>query len=76
MKKHRNHSQLKEKEKSPKGEMNEIDPCSPIDTTFKNEIVKVLKELRAKMKELGADMNSNAEYFRKERENIRRSQKI
>ena len=33
----------------------------------KRRLAKILKELRA-------DMNSNADYFRKERENIRRSQ--
>ena len=45
--------------------MNRI--CSLIDTRFIKETVKILKELRA-------DMNSNADYFRKELENIRRSQ--
>ena len=41
---------------------------------FKKEIMKILKELRVNMKELRADMNSNADYFRKELENIRRNQ--
>ena len=36
--------------------------------------MKILKELRANIKELRADMNSNADYFRKKLENIRRSQ--
>ena len=45
-----------------------------MDTELKNEIVKILKELRANMKEFRADMNSNADYFRKELENIGRSQ--
>ena len=36
--------------------------------------MKILKELRLNMKELKADMNSNADYFRKELENIRRNQ--
>ena len=52
---------------SPEGANNETDLCSLTDTKFKKEIVKILNELRA-------DMNSNAEYFRKELENIRRSQ--
>ena len=46
---------------------NETDLCSLTDTKFKKEIVKILKELRA-------DMNTNADCFRKELENIRRSQ--
>ena len=45
-----------------------------MDTELKNEIVKILKELRANMKEFRVDMNSNADYFRKELENIGRSQ--
>ena len=36
--------------------------------------MKILKELRVNMKELRAGINSNAEYFRRELENIRRSQ--
>ena len=36
------------------------------------EIVKILKELRLNIKELRADINSNADYCRKEIENIRR----
>ena len=35
-------------------------------TEFKRDIVKILKELRVNMKELRADINSNADYFRKE----------
>ena len=46
------------------------------DTKFKKEIVKILKVLRVPMKELRANMNSNADYFRKELEYIRRSQEI
>ena len=38
------------------------------DTEFKKEIVKILKELLV-------DMNSNADYFRKELETIKRSQR-
>ena len=37
-------------------------------------MVKILKELIANTKELRLDMNSKADYFRKELENIRRSQ--
>ena len=67
MKKLRNHSQLKEQENSPEAANNETDLCSLTDIEFKREIVKILKELRE-------DMNSNADSFRKELENIRRSQ--
>ena len=48
--------------------------CLLRDTKFKKEIVKILKELRVNMKELRVDMNGNADYFRKEIENIGRSQ--
>ena len=74
MKKLRNHSQLKEQEYSPEAANNDTDLCSLTDTEFKKEIMKILKELRVHMKELGADVNSNADYFRQELENIRRSQ--
>ena len=67
MKKLGNHSQLKEQENSPEGANNETDLCSLKDIEFKKEIVEILKELRV-------DMNSNADYFRKKLENIRRSQ--
>ena len=73
MKKLRNHSQSKEQENSLEGENNERNLCSLTDTEFKKEIVKILKELRVNMKKLRVDMNSNADYFRKELENIRRS---
>ena len=66
MKKLRNHSQLKE-QNSHEAANNEIDLCSLTDFEFKREIVKILKELRE-------DINSNADSFRKELENIRRSQ--
>ena len=36
--------------------------------------MKRLKELRPNIKELRADINSNADHFRKELENIRRDQ--
>ena len=68
MKKLRNHSQLKEQENSPKAVHNETDLCSLTDTKFKKEALKLLKELRE-------DINSNADSFRKELENMRRRQK-
>ena len=67
MKTLRNHSQLKEQENSPEAANNETDLRSIIDTEFKKEMVKILKELREYI-------NSYADYFRKELENIRRSQ--
>ena len=74
MKKLRNHFQLKEQENSPEAENNGTYLCSLVDTKFKRTIVKILKELRVNMKELKADINSNADYIRKELENIRRNQ--
>ena len=74
MRKLRNHSHLLEQDISPEGENNETDLCSLTDTEFKKEIVKILKELRVNMKKLRADMNSNADFFRKQLENIQRSQ--
>ena len=38
--------------------------------------MKILKDLRVNMKELREDMNSNADYFRKEIGNIRNQQKL
>ena len=73
MNKLRNHSQLKE-QNFLKGKNNETDLYSLTDSKFQNQIVKILKELRANMKELRANMNSNTNYFRKETETIRRSQ--
>ena len=67
MKKHRNNSQLKKQENLPKADNNETDLCSLTYIEFKRETVKILKESRE-------DMNSNADSFRKELENIRRSQ--
>ena len=58
MKKLRNHSQLNQQENSPKAVNNETDLCSLTDLEFKREIVKILKEL-------GKDMNSNADALRK-----------
>ena len=74
MKKLRYDSQLKEQENSPEAANNETDLCSLIDIEFKREIAKILKEIRVNMKELRADINSNAHYFRKELENIKRNQ--
>ena len=72
----RNHFQLKEQENSPGAANNEIDFCSLTDAEFKREIVKILKELRLNTKKLRMDINSNAEDFRKELKNIKRSQEI
>ena len=66
MKKLRNHPQSNQQENSPKTVNNETDLCSLTDLEFKREIVKILKELRE-------DMNSNADSFRKELENIGRN---
>ena len=74
MKKHRNHSQVKEQENSLKGVNNKTDFGSLIDIEFKREIVKIEKEMRLNIKELRVDMNSNADSFRKELENIKRNQ--
>ena len=56
MRKLRNHSQLKQQENSPKAVNNETDLCSLTNFDFKMETVKILKEL-------GEDMNSNADSF-------------
>ena len=69
MKKNRNDSQLKEQENPPKAVNNKTDLCSLTNIEFKREIVKIFKELRE-------DKNSNANSFRKELENIKRSQEI
>ena len=45
MKKQRNHSQLKDQENFPEGTNNETDLFSLIDTEFKKEVMKILKEL-------------------------------
>ena len=65
MKKLTNHSQLKA-QNSPEAADNETDLCSLIDTEVKKDRVKILKELRVNMKELRADMNNNADDFRKD----------
>ena len=66
MKQRKKHCQLKEQDNSSEGANNETGLCSLTDSEFKKEIVKILKELRV-------DMNSNADYFGKEGETIRRS---
>ena len=40
MKKHRNHSQLREQENSPKGLSNKTDLCSLTGTKFKKEVIR------------------------------------
>ena len=62
------------KRKIPLKEQTMKQTCSLIDTEFKREVVKILKELRLHINESRADMNSNAEYFRKELENVRKNQ--
>ena len=74
MKKLRNHSQLKEQENSPEAANNETGPCSLRDTEFKREVVKIQKEFWLNIKELIMDRSNNADYSRKELENIRRNQ--
>ena len=67
MKKQRNHTQLKDQENSPEITNNDTDFFSLIDTDFKEEIMKIMKELRKVI-------NRNAHYCEKELETIRRSQ--
>ena len=76
MKKLRKQSQLKEQENSPKAVNNETDLCSLTDTEFKRETLKLQKELRLNIKELREGMNSNADSFRKELENMRSQEKL
>ena len=59
MKRHRNHSQLKEQENSPKETNDKTEFCNLVDTKFKKDVMKILKKLRA-------CINSNADYFRRE----------
>ena len=66
MEKQRKHSQLKEK-KSPERTNNETDLSSLPDSTFKKEVIKMLKELRKAV-------NRNADHCNKETETIKRSQ--
>ena len=62
MKKHRNHSQLKEQD-SPEGANKETDLGSLTGIKFKKEVMKILKEIRT-------DINSNADYFKKKSEGV------
>ena len=58
MKEQKNDFQLKDQEKSPKRTNNERDLFSLIDTEFKKEIMKILKELRKAI-------DRNADYCKK-----------
>ena len=58
-KKLRNHSQLKQQEKTPKVVNNETELYCLTYLEFKRETVKILKELRE-------DVNSNADSLRKD----------
>ena len=61
MKNERNHSQIKDQENSPERTNNETDLFSLIDTEFKKEILKILKELRRAI-------DRNADYCKKDQE--------
>ena len=50
MEKQKNHYQLKDQEHSPESRNNETDLFSLIDTEFKKEVMKILKELRKAIK--------------------------
>ena len=63
----RNNSKLKDQDNSPEGGNNESDLCSPADTAFRKETMKMQRDLRV-------GMNRYADYFRKVLENIRWSQ--
>ena len=56
MSKFRHNSQLKEQENSPEVANNETDLCSLIDTEFKREMVKILKEVRLNINKLRAEI--------------------
>ena len=58
MKKERNHSQLKGQENFPERTNNETALSSLIDSKFKKEVTKILKELR-KAIEKNADYSKN-----------------
>ena len=58
MKKQRHHIQIKDQENSPQRTNNETDLFSLIDTEFKKEIMKILKELRKAI-------DINADYCKK-----------
>ena len=67
VKKQRNYFQLKDRENSPERTNNATDLFSLIDTKFKKEIMKILKELRKAI-------DRNADYYKKELKTIRRRQ--
>ena len=62
MKKQRNHSQLKDQEISSERKNNGSDLFSLLDTNFRKSIMKILKA-----------MKRNADYCKREQENIRQS---
>ena len=64
--KKQNNYQLKDQENSPEGKNNENDLFSIIDTQFKKEIIKILKELKKAI-------NTNVDYCKKELATIRMS---
>ena len=68
-KKQRNHTQLKDQENSPEGMNNETDLFSLIDTEFKKEVMKILKELRKVI-------DRNAECCKKDLEIMRSQEKL
>ena len=66
MKKERKHSQIKGQENSPERANSETNLFTLIDTDFKKEIIKILKELRKAI-------DRNAEYCKKGLETIERN---
>ena len=72
----RYHSLIKEQENSPEEANKDTELCCLRDTKFKKDIVNILKELRANMRELRAYINSIIDYFRKELEYIGGARKI
>ena len=69
MQKQRDHSQLKDQENSYEGKNNETDLFNPIDTEFKKEVIKILKELRR-------TINRNADHCNKDLEMIMSHSKL
>ncbi|XP_047647480.1 cytochrome P450 4A25-like [Phacochoerus africanus] len=59
MKELRKQSQLKDQENSPEGANDEAGLCSPPDTEFKKEVVKLLKEFRTNMNCIGKQFAMN-----------------
>ena len=52
MGKQRNMPQIKEQEKSPEKELNEMEESKLPDTEFKTMVIRMLKELRGRMDEI------------------------